>query len=63
MSDSLSLWDILLLKDEISVGDWVMLSYVIPIVVVGILIAVVYLWASWGDIRYNISRLFKRKKW
>ena len=62
MSDSISLWDILLLKDEITVGDWFMLSYVIPIAIVGVIIAGVYLWASWDDIRYSVKRIFRRNR-
>lgn len=61
----LSLWDILLLKDEISVWEWVLYSVVIPIVVVlGIIGAIIiYEYGSevWWNIRYRIRERKKRK--
>ena len=61
----LSLWDILLLKDEISVWEWVLYSVVIPIaIVLGIIAAIViYEYASdlWWNIRYTIRERKKRK--
>ncbi len=64
MSD-LSLWDILLLKDEISVWEWVLYSVVIPIaIVIGIIaVIVLYEYASdlWWNIRYAIRDKKKRK--
>lgn len=60
MSDSLSLWDILLLRGEIDVGEWVMFSYVIPFIIVGIIIAGVFIWGYWSEICGFISRPFRR---
>ena len=62
---NLSLWDILLLKDEISVWEWVLYSIVIPIaIVLGIIGAIfIYEYASeiWWNIRYKIRERKKRK--
>ena len=61
----LSLWDILLLKDEISVWEWVLYSVVIPIaIVLGIIGAIViYEYASeaWWNIKYMMRERKKRK--
>ena len=61
----LSLWDILLLKDEISVWGWVLYSVVIPIaIVLGIIGAIfIYEYGSdvWWNIRYTIRERKKKK--
>lgn len=62
MSDGLSLWDILLLKDEITVGEWVLLSWVLPAVIVGVMIVGVLIYGYWDDIVYGIRHLFRRKR-
>lgn len=62
MSDSLSLWDILLLNGDIDVGEWVMLSYIIPIIIIGVISVCVGIWVYRDDIKYKASRLFRRRK-
>ena len=61
----LSLWDILLLKDEISVWEWVLYSIVIPIAIVFGIIAVIFIYEYgsevWWNIRYKIRERRKRK--
>lgn len=62
MSDGLSLWDILLLKDEISVEEWVILSWVIPIAIVVLIIAGIFVYGYWDDIIYRLKYPFRKKK-
>ena len=62
MSDGLSLWDILLLKDEISVEEWVILSWVIPIAIVVLIIAGIFVYGYWEDIIYHLKHPFGKKK-
>lgn len=62
MSESLSLWDILLLKDEITVEQWVIYSYIIPTAIVLIIIVIVGIRYYWSDVKYVVSKLFRRCK-
>lgn len=62
MSDGLSLWDILLLKDEISVEEWVILSWIIPIAIVVLVIAGIFVYGYWDDIIYRLKHPFRKKK-
>lgn len=62
----LSLWDILLLKDEIDVWQWVLFSVVIPAAIILCIVAVIFLheYASdiWWDIKYKIRKRKKKVK-
>ena len=54
MSD-LSLWDILLLKDEIDVWQWMLYSVIIPIGIVLCIIAVIFLWEPVSNMIWRLK--------
>lgn len=62
MSESLSLFDILLLKDDISVWEYVLFSYIIPVAVVLAIVAVLFIWAYRSDIKCALLKPFRRSK-
>lgn len=60
MSD-LSLWDILLLKDEIDVWQWVLYSIVIPAGIILCIVAVIFLWEPVGDMIWRLKRKWRNR--
>lgn len=62
MGDSLSFWDILFLKDEIDLETYVIIEWVVPCVLVGMIILGMLIYAYSWDIKHFFGRLFRRKR-
>ncbi len=62
MGDSLSFWDILFLKDEIDLETYVIIEWVIPCVLFGMMILGIFIHTYSWEIKHFFRRLFRRKR-
>lgn len=62
MGDALSFWDILFLKDEIDLETYVIIEWVIPCVLFGLMILGIIIHTYSWEIKHFFRRLFRRKK-
>lgn len=60
MGDFLSFWDILFLKDEIDLETYVIIEWVVPCVLVGVIILGMLIYAYSWDIKHFFRGLFRR---
>ena len=62
MGDSLSFLDILFLKDEIDLETYVIIEWVIPCVLFGVIILGITIHTYSWEIKHFFRRLFRRKR-
>lgn len=62
MGEELSFWDILFLKDEIDLETYVLITWVIPVILIGIVILAVTIHTYWWEIKRFFRKLFRWKR-
>lgn len=60
MSD-LSFWDILFLKDEIGLEEYVFIEWVVPLTILAVILAAAGIYEYGSDFKYWLKKKFRKK--